>query len=154
MIRTEFLFSITAYVASPLDIGECPAGTRRIIPVLGGSFSGPRISGKLLQGGSDLQLIRADGVAELNVHAALEENSGARILLRGLALRARKKVSSLAVKDYGPVDVALSDETVYFREAMIFETASENLSWINHLLAIATGKRYEDRVELEVFEVM
>jgi hypothetical protein len=50
--------------------------------------------------------------------------------------------------------VALSDETVYFREAMIFETASENLSWINHLLAIATGKRYEDRVELEVFEVM
>lgn len=153
MIETRHLFSLTAFVAPILDLGECPAGTRRVVPILGGSFSGERLSGKLLQGGSDLQLVRADGVAELNVHAALETDAGDRILLRGLAIRHAKSVAqekNTITKD----KISKNQELVYFREAMIFETSSKNISWMNNFLALATGRRLDDRVLLEVFEII
>ncbi|MFZ4111102.1 MAG: DUF3237 family protein, partial [Polymorphobacter sp.] len=39
--------------AGMLSIGPVPAGRRRIAPVTGGRFSGPRLAGSVLPGGAD-----------------------------------------------------------------------------------------------------
>jgi len=52
-------------VAEPQEFGEVPGGRRRIIEILGGTFEGPNIRGRVLPGGADWQLVRPDGFAEL-----------------------------------------------------------------------------------------
>ena len=61
------------------EMGAGRAGRRRIIPIVGGSVSGPDISGRLLNLGADWQTIFADGLAELDTRYAMETNDGALI---------------------------------------------------------------------------
>jgi hypothetical protein len=75
--QLEFLYEISAYLESPIAIGENPHGNRQIVPVTGGSFEGPRLKGKVLPGGGDWLLVRPDGVGELDVRATLQTDDGA-----------------------------------------------------------------------------
>ena len=84
MLSFAPLFSLTATVAAPVDVESTPGGTRRIVPVTGGTFTGERVSGTLLPGGTDIQRIRDDSVAELTIHAVLETAQGEPILLKGV----------------------------------------------------------------------
>ena len=52
-------------------VGHGPTGERRIVPILGGTVVGPRLSGDILPGGADYQLIRPDGVAEIEARYTL-----------------------------------------------------------------------------------
>ncbi|MBX2839612.1 MAG: DUF3237 domain-containing protein [Gammaproteobacteria bacterium] len=57
-------------VSTREDLGPGPHGHRFIVPILGGSFhAGPNyegLSGVVLPGGADRQLLRSDGVKELD----------------------------------------------------------------------------------------
>ena len=39
----EFAFEVRAEVATPTVVGEVPAGTRRIVDILGGTVAGPKV---------------------------------------------------------------------------------------------------------------
>jgi hypothetical protein len=45
--QLEFLYEITAHLDAPLVIGENPHGNRQIVPVIGGTFEGPRLKGEV-----------------------------------------------------------------------------------------------------------
>jgi hypothetical protein len=51
--RLRHVASLQVDVGPPLEIGETPAGLRRIIPITGGRVSGPLFSGRVLPGGAD-----------------------------------------------------------------------------------------------------
>lgn len=55
-----FVFEETASLAPAVVVGQTPLGRRQAIPITGGIFSGPGISGRILPGADD-QLVRADG---------------------------------------------------------------------------------------------
>ena len=57
----EFLFQATVNVGAPAHISKVPFGERRFIPITGGSFIGEKLSGDVLPGGEDWQLVRPDG---------------------------------------------------------------------------------------------
>ncbi len=61
----EYVCSLLVKIAPALVVGETPHGTRRIVPITGGTFGGPTMKGEVLTGGADWQVVRADGVAEL-----------------------------------------------------------------------------------------
>ena len=50
---TEFLFSLTAKLDRPLDLGQTPQGHRQIFHATGGSFDGPKLRGVVLPGAGD-----------------------------------------------------------------------------------------------------
>lgn len=56
----EFAFEEFVTLGPGQKVGATPYGERNIIPITGGSFSGPKIRGKVLPGGWDWQL-RTDG---------------------------------------------------------------------------------------------
>ena len=58
-------------VDPPLDLGDVGKGGRRIIPVTGGEFSGPKIRATVIPGGADWQVCGDDGVAELEARYTL-----------------------------------------------------------------------------------
>lgn len=136
-------------LGAPQELGETPLGRRRIIPITGGTFRGDRLSGRVLPGGADWQVIRADGVADLNAHYTLETDDKALIYVQNQGYR------------HGPADVIqrlAAGETVdpslyYMRTTPRFETGAERYQWLNRIVCVATGARRAAAVELEVFEV-
>lgn len=77
MPRLELALEIVADIADMEDLGEGPLGHRRIVPIIGGSFEGRGICGKVRAGGADRQLVRGDGVRQLSALYELESDDGA-----------------------------------------------------------------------------
>jgi hypothetical protein len=136
-------------LGAPQELGDTPLGRRRIIPITGGSFHGERLTGRVLPGGADWQLIRTDGVAELDARYTLETNDGARIYVRNFGYRHGPPDVLRRLADGKPVDPSL----YYMRTTPRFETAGERYSWLNRTICVATGARRESAVDLDIFEV-
>jgi hypothetical protein len=149
MIATEFLCRIKVTLEPVRDLGDTPLGRRRIIGITGGSFSGARLSGRVLPGGADWQLIRADGSAYLDARYTLETSDGALIYVSNHGYR------------HGPQDVIarvargedVDPAQYYMRTTPWFETAAPAYAWLNRIVCVGTGARRADCVELEFFEV-
>ena len=126
-----------------------PLGRRRIIPITGGSFHGEKLSGRVLPGGADWQIVRADGVSQLEARYTLETADRALIYVRNYGLR------------HGPADIlaklaageAVDPSLYYMRTTPLFETSAQRYQWLNRIVCVATGSRRTAAVELEVFEV-
>ena len=149
MIALEPLLQARITLAPPRELGVTPRGRRRIIEITGGSFSGARLAGRVLPGGADWQIVRADGVAFLDARYTLETNDGALIYVenRGYRHGPREVIERLARGE--EVDPAL----YYMRTAPWFETADARYGWMNRIVCVGTGARRAAAVELEFFEV-
>jgi hypothetical protein len=142
------LLSIRVTLEAIRDLGDTPLGRRRIIGITGGSFSG-RLSGRVLPGGADWQLIRADGSAFLDARYTLETSDGALIYVnnRGYRHGPKEVVERLARGE--DVDPKL----YYMRTTPWFETSAPAYAWLNRIVCIGTGARRAQAVELDFFEV-
>lgn len=140
---------ITVEVAAPVLLGLCPTGERRVVAILGGSIEGPRLSGTVLPGGADTQLIRGDGVAEIEARYLIRLDDGAlvHVVNRGLRHAAPDDMARLLRGE--PVDPA----RVYFRTAPVFETSAPGHAWLNRALFVGMGERQPGNVHLRVFSV-
>jgi hypothetical protein len=150
MISSEPIFRIHAELADILHLGPTPYGDRRVINILGGRVEGERLSGRILPGGADWQIVRADGVADLRARYTIEANGGARILVASDGLRHGPADVIARLARGEPVDPAL----YYFRTAMRFETSDPALAWLNRIIAIGRGAREPRAVRLDVHEVL
>lgn len=150
MLSETPILIVRAELASILKFGATPYGERRIINILGGTVEGPRLKGRILPGGADWQIVRADGVVDLRARYTVETDTGGFILVNSEGYC------------HGPPEVMARlarDETVdpqlyYFRAFMRFETADPAASWLNRILAIGRGSREHQAVRIEVFEVL
>jgi len=102
------------------DVGATPHGTLSIFPVIGGSFEGERLRGKVLAGGGDWVSGRADNALELDLRVTLETDDGALIYMTFTGLR--------------------DDAHQYFRTLPRFETAAPKYAFLNRLLAVGIGE--------------
>jgi hypothetical protein len=148
-LKLAALFRAEITLAPAQELGESPLGRRRVIPITGGWFGGERLSGRVLPGGADWQVIRRDGVAELDARYTLETEDKALIYVRNFGLRhgPAEVIARLAAGE--AVDPAL----YYMRTTPRFETGAERYQWLNKLICVATGSRKAAAVELEVYEV-
>ena len=140
---------LVANVTSPIDIGETPHGRRRVIPISGGTVSGPRLNGRMLPGGADFQIWRSDGCNEIHARYVLESDAGALIYVENTGLRHGPKDAMDRLARGEPVDPAL----IYFRTVAHFETAAPEFVWLTRGIFICSGARFLDRVVIRFFEV-
>ncbi len=74
--KTEFMWDAKVKIANMINVGESKRGVRRVIPITGGTFVGPKIKGEVLSGGEDWQLVRPDGDTELYARYLLKTVDG------------------------------------------------------------------------------
>jgi len=74
--KTEHMWVAKVKVGKIIKIGESKHGTRRVIPIIGGTFEGPKIKGEVLPGGEDWQLVRPDGDMEFDARYLLKTDDG------------------------------------------------------------------------------
>jgi hypothetical protein len=149
-LKTELLFEMSADFAEPQDVGATPAGTRRIIPVAGGTFAGPKLKGAVLPGGGDWLLIRPDSVRQLDVRATLRTDDGHLIYVSYPGLF---DVSSEVFQRLLRGE-AVAPSEYYFRITPVFETASEKYGWLNRLVAVGVGTRTPTGVAYSVYAIL
>ncbi len=144
------IFTIAAELEAVVTLGRTHYGERRFVGITGGTVKGPKLNGRILPGGADWQIVRADTAADIQARYIIEAESGARILVNSAGLRhgPPEVLEQLARGDN--VDPAL----YYFRTVMRFETADPAADWLNRILALARGERAARSVRLEVYEVL
>ena len=136
-------------VGPPTELGEVPRGRRRIIPILGGTFEGPNIRGKVMPGGADWQIVRADGLAELDTRYLLQTDGGKLIYIQNAGIRHAPPDVTKKLLAGEPVDPA----QVYFKTIPVFETSAPELQWLTRSIFIATGERNPSEVVIRVWQV-
>ncbi len=149
-VKLDFLFRVGAALGSAIELGTGPRGFRRMVPILSGSFEGPRIKGILRPGGVDWQTTRPDGITEIEAHYSLETDDGAvvRVINRGFRHGPPEVIERLARGEI------VDPSEYYFRAAPSFEAPIGRYDWLNRSLFISNGERRSDSVVLRFYEVL
>ncbi|KAK0724996.1 hypothetical protein B0H67DRAFT_507578, partial [Lasiosphaeris hirsuta] len=109
------LYSLNCTLGTPLQVGPGPHGTRVVLPITGGTFAGPRLSGKVLNLGADWGLVDTNGTFSADTRYGLQTTDGAHIFIR----------------TGGP---AQADGQLHLR--LEFETGSAAYWWLNNIVAV------------------
>ena len=150
VLTTKFVFKLTIKVAKPIEAGEIGHGARRVIPIEGGELVGEGLHGTIAAGGADYQIIRPNGLAELEAKYAVRMDDGAVIYVENIGIRTGPAEALERLRRGEIVDPAL----IYFRSRPRFETGHPMYRWLMDSIFVASGARYPERVELDVFRVL
>jgi hypothetical protein len=148
--QLEFVFSAEGKLAAPLQIGATYEGQRRIIPILDGTFEGPRIKGTFVSiGAADWQHTRRDGVTQAEATYAIQTHDGVIIQVQNHGLRhgpdaVMKRLA--AGEDVDPAEY-------YFRTNPRFKAPEGKYDWLNKSIFVASGARYANAIKLWFFAV-
>lgn len=147
--KLTFAFEVRATVAAPMEVGAVAQGRRRIVAITGGTFEGPNLRGKVMSGGADWQIIRADGFTELDTRYTLETDKGQIIYVQNAGMRhaAPDVMKRLLAGE------SVDPNVVYFRTVPKFETASADLQWLTRAVFIGMGERYPSDVRIRFWKV-
>lgn len=113
-MKSRPLIELRLLTSPTLSLGELT-----IFPVIGGTFEGERVRGRVLAGGADWVTTGADGVLRLELRITLQTDDGALIDMTFTGIR--------------------DDANGYFRTLPRFQTASPRYAFLNRLLAVGTG---------------
>jgi hypothetical protein len=144
------VYRLEATVGELLDLGDIAQGRRRIVPLTGGTFAGPELSGTLLPGSSaDWQIVLPDGTALGDTRSTLQTNDGALLDVqsRGVRHGSPEVLARLARSE----DVDATEYT--FRTSTQIETAAPELDWLNKGVFISVGGRRPGAVVYETYLV-
>ncbi len=146
----EHLCDLAVTITAPVEVGLTPAGLRRMIPITGGTVTGPRVNGKVLAGGADFQLILAGGTqAHLDARYVIELDDGSRVFVQNTALRVASLENSQRIMNGQPVN----PDEVYFRCQPKLEATSPQWAWLSESQFIGVGRRAPDGVFMSFYRV-
>lgn len=119
------VYCLKAVAGPPTDFGEVLAVRRRVVPLVGGTFTGPELNGSLLPGGSESWQVLPDGTASAEIRYTLQTDCGALLYVR----------SNGASQMHGETDEPLLRATTHI------ETAAPYLDWLNKSVFVTIARR-------------
>jgi Protein of unknown function (DUF3237) len=132
----EFLYKIDLSLEPGIELGKTPIGKRVIYVAKGGTFSGPKLKGKVRPAGGDW-VLRIDSLTtKLDVKLLLETDDG-----------------QLISNTYTGIVRNNPDGTTYWRTTPIFETSSKKYEWLNYIVSVGVGKFGAGGVSYEVYAI-
>lgn len=137
-LPVEFLFQMDVNAPNPMVVQPGPHGDRVIVAVTGGTFTGPKLKGKVLAGpGAEWATLRPDGSLKADVRLVLETEDEALILM-----------------NYNGIVCPGEDGTFSIRTAPLFETGDRRYSWLNKVQAVGIGASHEMGVLYDVYQIL
>jgi hypothetical protein len=144
------VYRLEAALGPPLDLGDVSQGHRRIVPLTGGTFTGPEINGTLVPGASaDWQIVLPDGTALGDVRYTLQTDGGDLLYVqsRGVRHGSPEVLDRLGRGE----EVDASEYT--FRTSTQIETAAPALDWFNKGVFVSVAGRQPGGVIYETYLV-
>ena len=151
VLQTEYAFTARVAVAAPLVVGNGPEGLRRFVAIEGGTVSGPLLNGKVLAGSGDWQVVRADGVLNVEARYTLETSEGVRIACTNRGIRHAPPDIMGKLMRGEPVAV----DSYYFRTTAQFEAPiGSPYEWMNHAMFAGKAEREPSAAIIHFFRVL
>jgi hypothetical protein len=140
--RAVHVYDAVALLEETVPHGTTPIGQRFRVPIIGGTFEGPDLRGRILPGGFDWQLMRADGYLELVADYFMETDDKVLIQVtnRGLLHLASPG---------GPATYVMSTPR--------FEAPMGKYGWLNQFIftgTVAPGAGPKPSVQLSIFKLI
>lgn len=145
----ELVARVTVELEPPQSTGQGPWGERRLVPIVGGHFEGPRMRGVVLNGGADWQVVHANGMITVDTHYGLRTDDGALIYISTRGVR----VASPEVAARISSGEAVRPSDYYFRIVARLETGAPSYYWVNERIFIASAARHLNDVVYDLFAV-
>ncbi|WP_321996857.1 DUF3237 family protein [Draconibacterium orientale] len=123
--KTELMWKANVKIGTMINVGESKRGTRRVIPITGGTFSGPKINGEVLPGGEDWQLVRPDGDTELYARYLMKTDDGTVLQILNKALMhapAQGEEGGFYVKSVIDIEAPIESSYDYLNHAIFLGT--------------------------------
>jgi Protein of unknown function (DUF3237) len=149
-VHTRLMFVMRLEVKPVFLVGPAPDEVRRVGIIPGGSFEGERLSGKVLEGGSDWQTIRRDGTVMINVRLMMRTNDDALVGMTYQGVRSGPP-EVIAKIDRGE---AVDPASYYFRINPMFQTSAPQYDWLNRVVGVGIGHRFADGPIYSIFELL
>jgi hypothetical protein len=127
MVATRHLMRLDVELGPALDIGPVPGGHRRVIPITGGKFTGERLSGRILPGGADWNLVRPDGTVYLWARYTLQAADGTLVMITNDGYQPGAPEVMARILAGEPVDMT----HWYAKTRPTFEVAGEQYAFLN-----------------------
>jgi hypothetical protein len=139
--RAELVYEALALLEPSVDHGQGRYGKRARVPIIGGTAKGPGFSARILSGGADWQLLRADGYKELEADYYMETDD--KVLIH--------------VINRGLVSPTQADGSRYALSTPWFEAPSGKYAWMNQHIFVGTvgaGDPNRPSVRLLIYKLL
>lgn len=145
-------FRLDVELDPPIDVGDTYAGSRRVIPIVGGRFYGDRVQGRILPGGADWNVVRADGVVHLWARYTIETEDGVTIMVTNEGLQQGAPDTMQRILS----GQAYDKSQWYARTRPIFEVSSPKYDWLNRHVFLGDLLPPSDprKVSIEIYQVL
>jgi hypothetical protein len=145
--KLELLYECDASLQPAQEFGKTVEGQRRIIPITGGTFRGPKVRGEVVSGGWDWNLSRSDGASTIEAAYYLKTDDGTLI-----------RVVNVGVSSGEPpaMDAATGESFFMFTHPS-FEAPVGKYDWLNRTTCVATlgaRKNAKNAVLIRVFRLV
>jgi hypothetical protein len=148
--QLSLIYRLEATVGEPVDVGDTPAGRRRIVPLTGGTFAGPAMRGSLVPGASaDWQTVLPDGTALGDIRYTLKTDDGDVLYVESRSVRHGSPEVLARLARGEPVDPS----EYVFRAATRIETGSPGLESLGKGVFISVGGRLPAGANYDVYLV-
>jgi hypothetical protein len=145
----QLLFELHGALDAAVVVGETPVGLKRVVPILGGTFSGPEMRGTIVPGGADWQYVRADDVTVVEARYLLRTDDDVLIEVhnRGIRHGPAETMRRLAAGE------SVDPSEYYFRATPVLSAPAGKYAWLNRNLFICTGARYATAITLWIYRI-
>ena len=123
--QLEYVVELKVKCEGAYQVGQTSHGNRFIIPIVGGSFEGPKMKGTILSGGADYQLQdNAHGRTEVEAIYSIKTDDGVNIHVRNRGLICTGKDEN-------------GNPQFYFRTTPQFEAPFDSkYAWLNNAIFV------------------
>ncbi len=149
-LRSRLVCRVSAELEAPLEWAPTAAGQRRVIGIAGGTFDGPLMSGEILPGGADWQILQPDGTAIVEARYTLRTRAGELLLANSRGVRTGPPEVLEALRRGEP----RGPDEYYFRTAVTLEAGPGECEWVNRALFVAIAARGRSSVVYDLHEVL
>lgn len=151
--KLEFSFSVDVRVDRPIVLFNSElTGKRQLIPILGGKVHGA-LTGEILPGGVDSQIIEPNGICRLSARYALSVAQGTIYIENNGIRRVPDSFREQLFTDDMSLFSLLSPSDIYFKTVPSFEVDSSELEWLTNSIFICSANRTETGVKLDFYRV-
>jgi len=135
-LQSEFLLDLVFDRGPANNVG--PVGVNRVVvPVLGGTFEGPKLKGAVIGPSGDWIVARPDGSSVLDLRLLLQTDDAQKIYMacRGIA--------------YTP-----PGGTLFARILPMFETGAAKYLWLNNVVAVGVYRPMPEKVAYRIYRIL
>lgn len=150
--QLEFVCELKVTIGEIRTLGTTAHGTRKIIPITGGTFSGGRLKGEVLAGGADYQFENLEATrTEIEAIYTIKTDDGVLIHIRNEGVVYKSPALLASLKSGNNVDWS----AVYFRAAPKFEAPIDSkYNWLNNAIFICKAVPTKEYVSIQVWQVL